>query len=122
MIRDDAHGKASFRDERAVSLLVHLAANYIAKEAGRQTLITPTRANLSPDRKNATVYISVFPDTDVEHALTFLERHRDEFYAYLKKEARFPIIPRVTFEFDRGEQSRQHLDELSKEIGGPNGN
>lgn len=104
----------SHRDERATSLLIHLAADFIAKEAGRETLITPTRATLSKDRKRATIYVSIFPDRDAARALEYLARQHDAFYQHMKKEARFPIIPRVTFEFDHGEQNRQHLDELTK--------
>ena len=114
-MQDNFHRKdTNFRDERALSLLVHLAAQFIAEEAGRETLITPTRADMSRDRKNATVYVSVFPDGEREHALTYLARQEDVFRSYLKKHARFPIIPRVTFAFDHGEENRQHLDELGK--------
>lgn len=104
----------SIRDEKAAERLVHLAASYIALEAGRETLITPLRAEISPDRKNATVYVSIFPDTEKDHALLFLKRHRDEFREYLKKEGRFAVLPFVHFEFDYGEQNRQHLDDLSR--------
>ena len=105
----------SNRDDRAASILLQLAATYIAREAGRETLITPTRVDLS-DRKNAVIYVSVFPDTDKEHALEFLIRHRDDFRNYLKKESRLSILPYIRFEYDVGEAHRQHLDELSKEI------
>lgn len=106
----------SFRDDKATSILVHLAAAYIAREAGRGTLITPTRAEFARDRKNATVYVSVFPDDQKEFAVAFLNRHRDDFRTYLKSESRFSILPRVTFEFDAGEQHRQHLDDISRDI------
>ncbi|HYD93381.1 MAG TPA: ribosome-binding factor A [Candidatus Paceibacterota bacterium] len=106
----------SVRDDKAASLLVHLAAEYIAREAGRQTLITPTRADVSPDRKNATVYVSVFPDADTEHAVEFLTRHADDFRSFIKKEARFSFLPRVRFEADLGEKHRQHLDDISRQI------
>lgn len=114
----------SVRDEKAAELLIHAAGHYIAREAGRSTLITPTRADVSPDRKNATIFVSVFPDSEAEHALEFLARHRDSFRDYLKKEARWSVLPFVKFEFDFGEQNRQHLDDLSRELsdGGPNGN
>jgi ribosome-binding factor A len=114
--KDTRPRSGEFRDERAASILIHLAGEYIAREAGRTTLITPTRANISKDRKNATVYVSVFPENEKEHALAFLLRQRDEFRDYLKKEGRFSVIPRVQFEFDYGEQNRQHLDELSKKM------
>lgn len=106
----------SVRDEKALSRLTELAARYIALEAGRETLITPMRSEIAPDRKNATIYVSVFPDSDKEHALEFLKRHRDEFRDFLKKEGRFAVLPFVHFEFDYGEQNRQHLDDLSRDI------
>jgi len=105
----------STKDDRAASILIHLAADYIAREAGRQTLITPTRVELE-DRKNAIIYVSVFPDNEREHALEFLNRHKDGFRDYLKKEGRFSILPYVRFAFDAGEANRQHLDELSKDL------
>lgn len=105
----------SVRDEKTASLLQQLAANYIAREAGRGSLITPTRVDISPDHKNATIFVSVFPDSARPIALDFLTRHRDEFRQYLRKEGRFSHLPFIKFEFDYGEENRQHLDELSRE-------
>lgn len=106
----------SVRDNRAAELLVHAAGNFIAREAGRSTLITPTRAEVSPDRKNATVYVSVFPDTETFHALTYLDRNRDAFRDFLKKEVRLSHLPFVKFALDEGERNRQHLDDISRGI------
>lgn len=106
----------SFRDEKLTSRLVHLAGEYIAREAGRETLITPTRASISSDRKNTTIYVSVFPDDQSEHALRFLTRHKDLFRDYLRKTGRMWILPYIHFEIDYGEKNRQHIDELSREI------
>ena len=108
--------KAKVRGEKAASNLLHLAAAYIAIEAGRNTLITPTRTDISPDRKNATIFVSVFPDAEAEHAVAFLARHRDNFRKYLKQHGRFAILPFIKFELDYGEKNRQHLDELSNQI------
>jgi ribosome-binding factor A len=106
----------SHHDEKIVSRLVQLAATYIAREAGRKTLITPTRAMVSSDGSNATVYVSVFPDADAPHAMEFLARHAHDFRDYLRKESRIARLPRVRFEHDLGEMHRQHLDDLSREI------
>ena len=103
------------RAARANSNLMHLAAEYIAREAGRSTLITPTRIDISPDRKNATIYVSVFPDAERDNAILFLARHRDPFREFMKHHGRFAILPFIKFEFDYGEQNRQRLDELSHE-------
>jgi len=107
---------SNVRDEKALSRLLHLAGMYIAREAGRSTLITPTRVEIARDRKHATIFVSVFPDQEVDHALEFLKRHRDSFRDFLKTQGRFSILPFIAFEFDRGEQNRQHLDELSQNL------
>jgi ribosome-binding factor A len=107
----------NMREQRASSNLLHLAAEYIALEAGRTTLITPTRTDISPDRKNATIFVSVFPDTERDNAVAFLVRHRDPFRQYIRQHGRFAILPFIKFEFDYGEQHRQRLDEITREIG-----
>jgi ribosome-binding factor A len=104
------------RDEKALSRLTELAAKYIAREAGRSTLITPMRSMLSSDRKYATIFVSIFPDQEREHALKFLNRHGDLFRDFLKKQGRFAVLPFVKFEFDYGEENRQHVEEISKDI------
>jgi hypothetical protein len=104
------------KDERELSILTELAAQYIALEAGRSTLITPTRTLLQ-GRRNATIFVSVYPTEESDHALTFLKRHKDLFREYLKKTSRLAILPYITFELDYGERNRQRLDELSGEIG-----
>lgn len=108
--------KGNFRDDRYMARLIELAAKFIAEEAGRTTLITPLRADVSRDHKNATIYVSVFPESEREHALKYLDRNRKHFRGYLKKHGRFAHLPFVKFAFDYGEQNRQHLDDLSKEI------
>jgi ribosome-binding factor A len=107
---------AENRKGKAASNLLHLAGEYIAREAGRNTLITPTRTDISPDRKNATIFVSVFPDAERDHAMAFLVRHRDLFRQYLKQHGRFAMLPFIKFEFDYGEENRQRLDEISREI------
>jgi len=120
--RDDRSERKDFRGEKALSRLTELAARYIAREAGRSTLITPLRSELSSDRKHATILVSVFPDGEREHALDFLNRHADTFRDFLKKEGRFAVLPFVKFAFDYGEENRQHMEELSHELdGGPSG-
>ncbi len=107
---------SAIRDEKALSRLTELAGRYIAREAGRGTLITPLRSEISPDRKQATVFVSIFPDGEREHALSFLNRHADSFRDFLKKEGRFAVLPFVKFAFDYGEENRQHLEDLSREL------
>lgn len=106
----------SARDERAVSILLERVGAYIAREAGRDTLITPTRATFSKDRKNATIFVSVYPEAQEGKALEFLMRHKDIFRNDLKKTTRFVRLPFIRFEIDKGERARQQFDEVSRDI------
>lgn len=105
----------SIKDQKEEHLLTELAAGYIAREAGRSTLITPTRTELSKNRRDATIYVSVYPTEESDHALSFLVRHKDLFRDYLKKTSRLAVLPYIAFEIDYGERNRQRLDELSRE-------
>jgi ribosome-binding factor A len=104
------------RDEKAGSQLRDLAGEFIAREAGRSTLITPTRVEFGRNPKFATIRVSVFPETETEHALAFLNRNVNEFREFLKKHGRFSVLPFIKFEEDYGEQNRRRMDELSKEL------
>ncbi|HEY0979602.1 MAG TPA: ribosome-binding factor A [Candidatus Paceibacterota bacterium] len=106
----------SARDDRAISILLESAGRYIAREAGRNTMITPTRATLSRDRKNATIFVSVFPEGQDEKAIEFLMRHKDLFRNELKKMTRFSRLPFIRFEIDRGERARQRFEEATRDI------
>lgn len=107
----------NFKNTKKTGMMLELAAKYIAREAGRSTLITPTRAHMSSDGKYVTIFITVYPADQGEHAVTFLMRHKDDFRDFLKKSrVRFPVLPYVSFEIDFGELNRQRLDELSGEL------
>lgn len=107
----------NYKGVKKSDMLTHLAAEFISREAGRLTLITATRTDLSPDGKHATIFVSVYPSDQGEHAIVFLMRHKDDFRTYLKSHARFPVLPYITFEIDYGELNRQRLDELSRDAG-----
>ncbi len=107
----------NFKDDKKAGMVTELAAKYIALEAGRDTLITPLRTHLSPDGKHATIFVSVYPTEQGEHAISFLMRHKDLFRSYLRTRARLAVLPFIKFEIDYGELNRQRLDELSREAG-----
>jgi len=98
---------------QVIELLAHLAADFFARETNHQSLITITRADLSPDFKQATIYFSIFPQTHEETALHFAKRQRSEFRNFVKKNANMKTIPFFEFVIDDGEKNRQALEDLS---------
>lgn len=109
---------SAHRRTRVAQEIAHLAGDFWAREAVNPRvsgLITVTRAELSDDFKNTTVFLSVLPQTQEEEALHFAKRKRSDFRDYIKKHSRFHPIPTVDFAIDFGEKNRQRIDELTRE-------
>lgn len=101
------------RKTQVSEMIAHTAAEFIERESNRQSLITITRADISPDFKQATVFFTVFPEEEEAHALEFMKRNRPNFRDYFKKRARMKTLPRFDFEIDSGEKHRLHIETIS---------
>ena len=89
------------------------AAEFLAREANRNTLLTVTRAELSQDGSLGTVYITVFPESGEEAALAFANRNRGELGKILRERTKGMRVPHIEFVIDEGDKHRRRLDELS---------
>lgn len=94
--------------------IAHHAADYFARESNRESLITITRADVSPDLKNILIFFSVLPESFEERALHFAKRSRSDFRDYLKHKAALRYLPNIDFEIDYGEKNRQRIDDLTR--------
>lgn len=103
----------SLRHEKLQEALREAAAEFLAREANRQSLITVTGAHVSEDGKRGNILITVFPDAQEQAAVDFANRNRREFAEFFKTRVRGAFPPHVEFVIDRGEKNRQRLDELS---------
>lgn len=92
--------------------IAHAAGRFLAEEANRSPLITVTRANVSPDMANSTIFVSVFPEADEENALDFLKRKRSDFRDWVARHVRLKKIPFFDFALDIGEKNRQVVQDL----------
>jgi len=99
------------RQTQVSEVIMHLAADFFARESNRESLITVTRADISPDLKNVKVYFSVLPETMEQSALRFAKRVRTDFREYLKDKSVLKFLPTVDFAIDYGEKNRQQVDE-----------
>ncbi len=104
----------SRRQTQVSQLLSQLAGDFFARESNVKALITVTHTDISPSFKEATVFISILPQTMETQALKFAKRARTDFRAYIKKQARLHPIPIVDFAIDLGEKNRQRIDELTR--------
>lgn len=99
----------SKHEDRAISQVAHVAANWIAREATSQSLITVTRAQLGHRGERMTIFVSVFPIEEARPALAFLARSRGDFSSYLRQHLRLAPLPSIEFALD-------------PDLGGPGGN
>ncbi len=104
------------RTQQITEEIAHMAAAFLGRESNRQSLITVTRADISPDRHKSTVYFVVLPESEEAAALDFTKRKRGDFRDFVKRNSRMRIIPFFDFAIDMGEKARQHLDEISNTV------
>ena len=105
----------SLRDEKLNEMLREAAAEFLSAEAGRQSLITVTRAQVSEGGRSGIIYLSVLPDTAQNQAVAFANRHRSEFDTFFTKKVKGVRVPRVEFVVDLGEKNRRRIEEISDE-------
>ena len=102
----------SRRDEKLPELMMHLAAEWIALEANRTSLITVTNARLSENGRRVAILYTVLPETSERVVGDFLGRRKRDFFNYVDKKARIGRMPEIQFILDQGEKNRQRIDFL----------
>ncbi|HJN63016.1 MAG TPA: ribosome-binding factor A [Candidatus Paceibacterota bacterium] len=103
----------TLRQDKISSTIKKLAGEFINLESDRESMITPIGANISKDLKNATIYVTIFPENKEEESLEFLKRKRSDFREFFKNQIKIKTIPYFDFEIDTGEKNRQRIEELS---------
>jgi len=104
------------RQTRVATLLSELAAKYIQQEANTDPLITITRADISKDFANATIFFTTIPEDKQGDALIYLMRSAGDVRRYVKKHMRVKVIPHIEFQIDFGERHRQDTDVVFAEM------
>lgn len=89
--------------DRATEMIAQKAAQFIAREASTESLITVIRAQNVAHGERINIFVSVYPKDKAVNALAFLERKRELFSDYLKQNARMRL-PRIDFLLDNNEQ------------------
>ncbi len=101
----------SQKQQQITEVLARLTAEYIHAHASNASLITVTRANISPDGKNATVFVSVLPESSEDSAMDFLRRSRADIRDFIKIHTALRVLPFLDIQLDYGEKNRQRVHE-----------
>ncbi len=108
-------GDETRRQNKVREEIMHKAGEFLAREASNRSLITVTRAIITSDLKNTTIFVSVLPKEHEQEALAFLKRVRTDFHDFLKVKTVFRNVPTVDFQLDIGELNRQQVDDALRE-------
>lgn len=94
-----------------IKLILATAAQWVTENGNRNSLITFTRAEPTPDGKKLLIFYTVLPETQERPAHEFLTRHGDDMRNYVKKKMkREPAWFR--FIMDTGERNRERVSDL----------
>jgi len=104
----------AFYEEKISEFIRKSASEFLAREAGRNSLITVTHVTMGDNAQYATIYVSVLPESAEKSALDFLKRKRSEFKHYVKNHSRIGHIPFFDFEIDIGAKNSNRINELSQ--------
>lgn len=105
----------SSREERIKEILRDLGARFLSINGNKTSLLTVTSVELTRDKKHATIFFTVFPDSFEKTALEFAKRKRSDFKEFLMEKSKLGRIPQIDFEIDLGEKNRQKIDNLLNE-------
>lgn len=107
---------ADYSDEKLREILMHQAAAFISRESNRTSLITVTDIIVGRGAKQATILISVLPNTQEQAALDFLKRKRPDMREFLEKNIRIRQVPFLDVELDQGAKNAQNVDALLQSL------
>lgn len=85
------------KKERFEENLRKLAAEFLERESGPQSLITVTKVFFDKRKNHAQIFISVLPEEKTKSALDFVGRQKRDFVDYLKKRSKVKILPFISF-------------------------
>ncbi len=86
-------------DKRTQAIMA-ASAEFLARVSGRESLVTVTDADVSPDGKNATIYISVLPESASMQALEFCNRQLSDLREHVGKRVRLRTLPHFEVALD----------------------
>ena len=103
-------------DQKLEQAIMHAAADFIARESNRTSLITVTNIKIGHGAKQATIFISVLPESAEADALNFLMRKRGELREFVTKQVAIRQAPFMNIEVDPGAKNAQNVDAILEQM------
>lgn len=107
---------STHHDEKIEQAIMHAAADFIARQSNRTSLITVTNVRVGHAARQATILISVLPESAEVDAINFLKRQRGEMREFIGKKIAVRKAPFLEIELDLGAKNAQDVDALLRDI------
>ncbi len=108
----------SQRTEQFEELIIRDLSEFFSREVEFPigTLVTVTRAKVTPDLKYAQVWLSILPEKYTGQVLKIAERAGREFEKKLFRKMSTKFTPKITFKIDTGEARAAEVEELINQV------
>lgn len=105
----------SKRTEQVSSVVKHETATALSALLPAELLITVTSVDVSPDLKQATVWVSVIGD-DADGAMARVAEVRREVQQSVNRRMTTKFVPKLRFELDRGGEYADRINRVLKNL------
>jgi len=108
----------SRRTEKLNKLLHEEVAGLISREVsfGKGVLVTVTHVEVSQDNSEAFVFITCLPSTAMNEVFETLKEARGEIQHLLIKKLQMRVVPKISFQIDKGQVSADKVEEIIENI------
>ena len=106
------------RKDRLKEVIKKELAQIIEREIdlGKDTIVTVSRVDISPDLAEAKVYISVLPDENLQRALSILKKRIGFLQRAINKLVNIKRTPKLVIVEDKGLKHAARIEELLEKI------
>lgn len=85
-------------------------------ELSTDFLVTMIAVDTSADLQNATVWMSVLPESQKDRALRVIRHHAKELHAVIFRRVRFRPVPTLHFRYDATEARASKIEDLINQL------
>lgn len=105
----------SKRTDKVESVVHHEVATALAEFLPRQSLVTVTGVEVSPDLKQATIWVGIIGENEAE-VMSQINEVRREVQHSLNRRMTTKFVPRLTFQLDKGGEYAEHISKVLKQL------
>jgi len=108
----------STRIDKINELIKHQVNDIILKDLSLKSgvFVTISKVDTTSDMRYARVFISIFPEREINYAAKTLNREIFRIQGELNKRLKTKILPRIEFRVDMTESKADEIEKLLKEL------